>query len=565
MKNKLRCSLFFLCGLLPMSNLAICSELQGKASEVENGGIAEDEVQKELSPEEQQLANIDTFKQAITDLEVAGVTPDDVKAIKAGQGTYLDVTKNEDSAKLAKEAIATLEGLGVHYEWLYTTKNIDLAHSPAFENFTKNVVRVSAFPLREKADPKNAVGHACGTGTLIDVGIDSLKGRVVVTAGHCVLLYGSACARKKFFSNQNQNFVWSGAFLKQELKDLCRGLPINNEGISKITDDEKFFEKFSVTPQNVRPDFYVQPEQIVEAVKNGRETLVDAIYCPSCEDWCVLILAQPVKEENGEIISGFPLKGLLPSSLSSEKDVYVIGFGTTALPDWNSTFSMISAIGKKRDLQREVKSLKDLELSGFNTKKAVCLGNGEEIGDFIDECDKFQSKAGEFLEKCKQIETDRLSLLAGTRLILDENSGEIETSDGASRRIAVLEKLNEKYDDFDKNYANIEAEVNVFFCNQKKFRENLNKVITRGGHGFSGSLMIGKNESDLESGNGEFPCYGMYSGERNPLFTQEMKNFILKSAEDYQEVSKEKEENSGKFAVGNTTFIDEFNPEEVEI
>jgi hypothetical protein len=249
-------------------------------------------------------------------------------------------------------------------DYLYGTYDIESAWSDKCSKFTENVVRINSV---YKTDEGICLPYI-GTGTLIDVGNDELRGKVVITCAHNVIdnmnivssIYGSSQDQYLILQTGSDDF-----FPKQD--DL-----LTNKAY------------ISVTPEPERRDENLPSVNTEQDAGNARHKVKKAyIYRKNgvMSDLAILILDNPiVNGENqklpGEIISPDTVCGSRErneASVLDNADFCVIGYGMTGFGQLPGTMGGLSEavrenqLGKRQDL---------LQLLGWNKKKRVCLHRG---------------------------------------------------------------------------------------------------------------------------------------------------------------------------------------------
>ncbi|MDR3317263.1 MAG: hypothetical protein LBS71_00450 [Puniceicoccales bacterium] len=402
---------------------------------------------------------------------------------------------------------AWLQAREIFVEDIFKPEDVTRAWSSSFQDFTKNVVRINMIKKQDEL-----CFPYIGTGTLIDVGISDLKGRVVLTCQHCSGIehanrtYGDSSANTV---TQNDQLIAmhskssEGSYLEETVHlSITPQCEQSEDEIALINTLEDHQETISSREAIAVTDVY----NLVEVV-DGKENR---------RDFCIMILATSVTF-GGEVVSGIPLSQpqvmdsdldtnlieedlIHHTELFSKQPFIVIGYGMTGVcqPDYihfpplethvqsdqpeDTNFSPLVVLvqsdqpedtnfpplevhvrsGKLAERQAFLKTL------GWNTKKAINLqGIHKTIGDFdeVSGCNcKFRDDAGKEITDEAEIKDEDLKLF------------KISQQNGASDS----------------------------YC--------------KAGGGFSGGLVITQND-----GGSSYKVFAVYSG---PQFTQPRKDWI---------------------------------------
>jgi hypothetical protein len=208
-----------------------------------------------------------------------------------------------------------LEEAEIYVDSIYKQKAVDEAFATDkwWKDLGKHVVRVnSLMKAGETFLP------FIGTGTLIDLGIESLKGRVVITCGHCA-----------------NDLHW---FSKESYKnpdDRPGFFSVNGGAYLSVTHESKRSPPIPIINNNEN-DF----------VSKNNHNKVLKVYASSANgDVAILILEKAIEDENGNILSGEKIDANSIGDLSEFRSSpdganaannIIIGYGLTG------TFSQIS-------------------------------------------------------------------------------------------------------------------------------------------------------------------------------------------------------------------------------
>jgi hypothetical protein len=250
---------------------------------------------------------------------------------------------------------------------IFTEEDVDLAWNELYAPLTKNVVRINML------DIENGLSLPyIGTGTLVDVGIPELIGKVIITCQHC----------SSIFNDPNvENIKITGTVTAKHSKHS------GDENPGKFIDASKII-LLSVTPECERlPNSSVNPvintiDVLASALIKGKAIAVTDVYAHDSEDFCVMILEKPVIF-NGEIVPGISLEKLNFMNLTidgngmhiqtaPDETPIVIGYGYTGI---KGTLDP-SKIGTLEDAVKSGKLQERQNLSislGWNIKKAIRL------------------------------------------------------------------------------------------------------------------------------------------------------------------------------------------------
>jgi hypothetical protein len=276
-----------------------------------------------------------------------------------GLGLLLGI-KSSAVAEVARDltdALNLLKSREITVGDIYTEADIDLAWHGEFKPITQNVVRVNA------VDIENGLKlPSIGTGTLIDIGIPDLAGKVVITCAHCASI--DPWASQTIFNNDT-NGTFRGKF--------------NING--KIT-------YLSVTPECVCTQ-NPKGSALINTIENYRADLITGkaiaitdVYVFPGKDFCVMILEKPVTF-NQQIVPGIPLSNLnvindilvneaVHVKTTFDETPIVIGYGYTGvqgLLDGNIFGSLEDCVRNNKLRERQ-----DFLIAlGWNIKKAIRL------------------------------------------------------------------------------------------------------------------------------------------------------------------------------------------------
>ncbi|MDR3180022.1 MAG: hypothetical protein LBT70_03945 [Holosporaceae bacterium] len=271
--------------------------------------------------------------------------------------------KDEDVKKTLQNALELrkqLQKYTIDPHFIYTEANVAAAWNGEWKDFCQCVVRVNCL---EKT------GETCvpyiGTGTVVDLGIPELKGKVVVTATHVVnsdLWNNSFCTIK----NKNKKYF---------------------EGTNGLFDFNGQTTYLSVTPEIKEIKESVLPMVDTVAEHNSAQHLkVEQVYVfrntiKKVRDTTILILEKPVCDENSKPLVGVDIIGNSEEAAEGEVEdgyfhynCYVLGYGLTGV-----LWSGINNIGSPEDAVKEglMKERQTLyRRLGFNMKKLTHVPRG---------------------------------------------------------------------------------------------------------------------------------------------------------------------------------------------
>ncbi|MDR1333890.1 MAG: hypothetical protein LBJ71_01585 [Holosporaceae bacterium] len=245
----------------------------------------------------------------------------------------------------------------IHFKYIYNENDVNLAWNEKWKDFTKNVVRINSV---EETDD-GVFLPMIGTGTLIDVGDDKLKGRVVITCAHCVVNHQAI----HIPSDQEGHLI-----LKTGIGDFfpkCGDLLTNNAYISVTPEPKQYNGNLPLinTKGNTRVAKYKVKRSYIYRV-GGRMF-----------DLAILILDKPVMDENNQILSGEKISadGIFgykkrEEVTQNDNNFYVIGYGITGVSEGQSPSGIGSLLEAVKDGQ--LKKRQDLlQLLGWNKKKCI--------------------------------------------------------------------------------------------------------------------------------------------------------------------------------------------------
>ncbi|MDR1236096.1 MAG: hypothetical protein LBJ96_03740 [Holosporaceae bacterium] len=246
---------------------------------------------------------------------------------------------------------------------LYTENDIKAAWSDMWIGFTKNVVRVNIVEEingGEEGTDEGICLPGIGTGTLIDVGVERLKGKVVITCAHNVINIWGMCGS---LSHEGHLVLKTG---EGDFFPRCGNFFDNNTYLSVTPEPKRYNGNLPLicTIGNTRTDKYkVKRSYIYRG--NGK------IF-----DLAILILDDQVKDEGGNVLSGEQiLAGNIfgynkRERVTGDDFFYVVGYGMTG---WEQTLD--GHIGTLLDAVKEDGQLKKrhdlLQLLGWNKKKCI--------------------------------------------------------------------------------------------------------------------------------------------------------------------------------------------------
>jgi hypothetical protein len=441
---------------------------------------------------------------------------------------------SEEHRKQAKEFLHSKD---IIPEALYAQKDVERAWNGSWASFAQNVVFVNKDVYNQDSGQFQL---SSGTGTLIDVGIPELRGRVIVTCAHVVLPNFKDFHRKddnteEFFSNINGS---------------SKIISINSQKLrhfKRVNSGYFFRKKFALGKNNVT----LSIEAECQRGKFLGNIPVTDIYVltgndagTDCYDIAIGILKESVKYK-GKIVPGvrldklnvftemeridailprhhIRLEGPSEKALPVNKRPVVIGYGVTGLGKLVPNY-LVSSFSEKQKQS----------FLGLNIKKVITLNgldlNGQGIFQNMLGCNCTNySHPGVKLLLALMEERDRLRHKYYEQYMKGANDCLQEA------KVALCEG--------NRQFAKICCIIAKQLLNRAKSqKEEEEKIINKGreyleqfkakmhcyayplsGCGFSGSLVVG--ESDNESYN----VFGIYSG---PLFTDEMKNFIVNATQ----------------------------------
>ncbi|MDR0740106.1 MAG: hypothetical protein LBF34_00115 [Puniceicoccales bacterium] len=280
-----------------------------------------------------------------------------------------------DDTKKLIEALDLLKKDAITVGDIFTEADVDLAWDASYAPLTKNVVRINMLDIEN-----GLLLPYIGTGTLVDVGVSELRGRVIITCQHCSSINIDPNVENIEFTNIETTKTMKAKHSKQ----LQGAIPGN------FLDESKEF-LLSVTPECER----LQENPVINTVDDHKNALQDNptdnysraiavtdVYVLDEADFCVMILEKPVKF-NGAIVPGISLQKLNVMNLTIDNNgahiqtaldetPIVIGYGFTGIKGVLSS----NIVGTLEDAVKSNKLQERQNLSislGWNIKKAIRL------------------------------------------------------------------------------------------------------------------------------------------------------------------------------------------------
>ncbi|MDR2812590.1 MAG: hypothetical protein LBB05_02255 [Puniceicoccales bacterium] len=265
------------------------------------------------------------------------------------------------SAQELAEALCKLRSADITVGNVYTAVDVYRVWHADFISLARNVVRINVLEVQNELSLPYI-----GTGTLVDIGIPELAGRVVITCKHCS------------FSNGDPNG-----------KDILQLLGVKYSENAEFGISGEFDvggkTYLSVTPecehsQEPKPLINTVPDHL-ETLSNERAIAVRSVYNLNAKDFGVMILEKPVKL-NGQIVSGFPLGKLnvmnslnvidtkIGNHINTPQPSTVIGYGLTGVPGALGSVGFLEYAVKNNKLKERQALFMEL---GWNVKKAIQL------------------------------------------------------------------------------------------------------------------------------------------------------------------------------------------------
>ncbi|MDR2806760.1 MAG: hypothetical protein LBB11_01215 [Puniceicoccales bacterium] len=506
--------------------------------------------------------------------EDASVLKAEAQAIAAHFQTWESA---EASSEEKKEAKSFLRLKGIIVEDRYKQSDIDRAWGNSLIAVTRSVVRINKINAKvddnSKCKPTNI---SAGTGTLINVGILNLCGRVVVTCGHCVLpgfssddgVSSTAVATMgdKILSANSQNLQKLIHFSRKPLQSGQNR--IHPPGFNQNKNSNLI--RLSITTecqQGQMTNIPITDIYILAKDQNSKE----------CYDICVIILGKPV-ECNEEIVPGIDLNRLnvITDSInvSQESPFHIcwknsnnfspiaIGYGNTGIYNEPKSFSY---------LDRKTSNF----ITGSGTKKAIVLRgldlNFTNYKQNMKACrcaqylKRIEAEAGNIilqgaLKKCmdRGFKIERLledvesqyKSASNIKNRIDESKRSIYNLQSARSQRFDFVSLKRNYNLAKTQLESVKKKLESMLKDTLKAVEEAKNSLNRGrtmapffagsqaGSGFSGSLVfrvkkdIENNEDNEDNEDKNYDVFGIFSG---PLFTEEIKSFIKNAAHHYNQ------------------------------
>jgi hypothetical protein len=432
----------------------------------------------------------------------------------------ISIWRSPESSKAQKEcAMNLLNEIGVSPSDMYDKSAVDRAESEEWKDLARNVVKVRT-------------NSSFGTGTVVS--FPGFEGRVVLTCAHCVFPEGRKGLGNLSGFNSGLSVEWRG---QQMLMFSCFCLEGRPYGMFNLRENDPDSYVFvSVSGGSDRELDFFDPERRANAVE--RVCLLNEDNMS--QDFCVLILKEPMRDDEG-VIPGIPFEKLIPmESLEVESHEFpsprmflehiVTPDTEQPTPDTEQPIKrivtpeqpMIIGYGhmgvdddeKFRKFEDKVSSSLIQEIMGRGLKKAVCLrglelaksGGEEHIMAFSGESRYYHNmewliKNGpEFMEEIEgyiqaNIEQGNLCVQANMR-------------ECAKLRVKYAQQEIERMQGL-LQYG--QATIKGFHALRPFYS------YSQVGDGFSGSLVVTKLE------NGNLNVYGLFSGG---VFRHEEKCFI---------------------------------------
>ncbi|MDR0740108.1 MAG: hypothetical protein LBF34_00125 [Puniceicoccales bacterium] len=514
---------------------------------------------------------------------------DDLRAEVERVANAFGVLRSESSTEEQKKQAKTLlNSKDIIPEACYTQEDIDRAWNGEWAPFAQNVVCVSKRMYKKTDERGRQPKISTGTGTLIDVGIPGLKGRVVVTCAHVVL------PNSKDWHKKNNS-----------IKELCLNENGGDQIISIGSQKLRHFQQFvdGSVPGVGRFMFNENTIDLgIKAECQQREILdriqVTDIYVlngndeeTSCYDIAICILAEPVQykgvivpgvelsklnifTETGRIDAMFPrhhicLERSPGEVLPMDKRPVVIGYGQTGLgwlvpDDLRSGFSLMQNQSFFGFWIKKAMILNGLDLYGQGGALQSVLGcncvehSRYEIEGILLSMSENIQLYEEYIShaaRCVQLakisrecrhrplgEEDRRLIQEWGNRPLEEETLEV-FGEGVNMPLKeedlrrLEERVNRTFEHFReraKEYLEeAESEKNLLMEMIDEGRGHLERFRATkslyadplAGKGFSGSLVVRKSD------DGNYDAIGIYGG---PLFTVEIKNFIENAIQYHQ-------------------------------
>ncbi|MDR2781136.1 MAG: hypothetical protein LBB21_01585 [Holosporaceae bacterium] len=236
--------------------------------------------------------------------------------------------KNENALENFK-IFNALENFKIFVDTIYSKGSVDDAwdDNKWWGNLHKHVVRVNTLVQQDgKFYP------FVGTGTLIDIGIEELKGRVVITCAHCV----------------GNDVTGTNTCLKAG-KEEC--IQLANEKVFLSVTHEKLRSENPLPIINNPPPIINNPPSVIndpppiindpQQHENDKSYSVLRAYLPrnytgfgTENDVSILILKDPIRTSENEILEGEKITKdnvlTVKSGKIIEPEMYVIGYGLSA-------------------------------------------------------------------------------------------------------------------------------------------------------------------------------------------------------------------------------------------
>jgi hypothetical protein len=409
----------------------------------------------------------------------------------------ISIWRSPESSKAQKEcAMNQLNEIGISPNDMYNKSAVDCAESEEWKDLARNVVKVRT-------------NSGFGTGTVVS--FPGFEGRAVVTCAHCILPEDRDGLGNLSGFNSGLSVECGG---QQMLMFSCSCPEGRPYGMFNLREND--------------PDSYVFVS--VSGGLDGEElqVAVERVYLLDednmSQDFCVLILKEPMRDDKG-IIPGIPFEKLRPINFKIEtyellsklrrkrivtpEQPMIIGYGLMGVDDDE----------KFRKFEDKVSSSLIQEMTGRGLKKAVFLrglglgkSGGESGGEeHIMACDgasyyyhgmeRLMEKFGpKFME---EIECDMRANIEQGNLYVQANMRECAKLEVeyAKQKIEIMQELLQ-YE---------QATIKGFHA-LRPFDSH-----SQVGDGFSGGLVLGMPE------NGNLGVYGLFSGG---VFRHEEKCFI---------------------------------------
>ncbi|MDR1434848.1 MAG: hypothetical protein LBI77_00375 [Puniceicoccales bacterium] len=458
----------------------------------------------------------------------------------------LEKLREDISKEEKEEAKKFLHSKGIIPEALYTKKDIDRAWSEDWLRVTQSVVPLHAMGMNRIEMDGTKVCLWGTTGTLVDVGIPGLEGRVVLCCAHAAL--------PDFFDFRYKHYlrVFQGeeSITEELFRDRyrCAIVSVNSQdfGHFQRLDLGWFDLGYSIPNFELVIEAECEPGRPMDFIPVSDIYVLTVDGGADCYDVALAILERPVEFE-GEIVPGIDLNQLnvitdaieigddMPfhmhlnefwpdNGLSKNRCPVVIGYGRTGIP----VEAAISLEGV--NLSEEQERI----FFGSGIKKAIVLEgldlNGQGVCQNMKGCRCAGRLHGEMKMNLNLLERD-LHRNAGNEYCnfaakCFEKMKKAQSAESkkiyCDRAKRWLEFANESKESMKKDRNQSLQEVNEIKEHLKLMKPFYAEP--RCGNGFSGSLILRKSANGGEN----YDVFGILSG---PLFTDEIKDFIGNAAQ----------------------------------